>query len=125
MKTRTGLILAATVFAIGIPGAVMMGHQAAHVPQPHQAAHVPQPPPAAPVSPEQKYIDSIVSQGLLAKPDAERHRDKLVDLGQMACTEKSNGMDDNEIIPLIRAQGELNSHQADIILIAASLDLCR
>jgi hypothetical protein len=109
MKTRTGVILTAGLVVFGIPGAIVMSHQ----------SEPPAAPPPAPLTAEREYINSVVSQGLLAKPDAERQQDKLLDLGRIVCDGESNGLDDNEIIPLVREQGRLNSDQADIVRIAA------
>jgi hypothetical protein len=111
MRAGTGLILAAAVAAVGLSFAAIMG---LHV---HEQ-------PSPPVSPEQNYIDSVVSQGLLDRPAADRQEDKLLHLGGMVCDGVKSGMDDNEIVPVIRAEGHLNSHQADIVRVAAELHLC-
>ncbi len=57
--------------------------------------------------------------------DVVRQRDTLLRLGNMVCSEVHDGMDDNEIVPTIRAEAHINSHNADIILVAAKLHLCK
>jgi hypothetical protein len=101
---RTALAVGAGVVWIGLMAAI--GH--------YREMH-----PPAPENPEQSFINSVADQGLLGQP-----ADKLLHLGRLVCIGAHSGMDDNEIVQQIRPEGALNSHQADIVRVAAELHLC-
>jgi hypothetical protein len=73
---------------------------------------------------QETYIDSLVMQDFLSQSSADKQRDKLLDLGNAVCTYKANGMDNDEIVPLIRNGAQINSYYANMLIMAAIHYLC-
>jgi hypothetical protein len=70
------------------------------------------------------YIGSLVMQDFLSQSNADQQRDKLLDLGNMVCTDKADGMDNDEIVPMIRNAARINSYYANLLIMAAIHYLC-
>jgi hypothetical protein len=109
------LAVAIGVIAFGIVVIALV-----HGPASHQQPSSP----AAPVSASQKYIDDLVSQGLMSQPAADRQQSKLLWFAAEVCAAQHKGMDEGEIVSLIRDGSNINTDQAHIIISAAELDMC-
>jgi hypothetical protein len=67
------------------------------------------------------YLSLMHAQG--ASNDPSKQQDELY-LGRLACAELAKGADDSEVESVLRSKAEINTHEANTIVITAREELC-